>query len=389
MKLPKKLPSLAARLVFVTVLSAQLVCAHAQQAPAPTPAASQTLQAAKPLPGLPASAVGPQALPPVRANANTSVPTAPTLDCAWLSERGSNPEVSTLAKPLRQDSRLVVFPYDKNAIYPIYTNYNRFTHFEFEQGESILGVYLNDETEWEFRVSATGYDLFIRPRQRAVSGSVTVISSRRRYEMDLMDVQGCALPRYQRVSWFISEGVYEDRDAIAKLNTSRGNHVRGAQELGESAPLPTGQALRDAAPLSVASPSNVTSLPTSLPISPLTSPSTGAAFAVNLQNLNSNYVIEGDAELAPEQVMDDGTRTWFKFRAAARRPALFLVNPDGMAETVEYATQGSYFVAARVFPHGILLKDGKQEVRIRNKASTCGWFDAQCKSVAVKNISSN
>ena len=375
MKLPNKL----SRLAFASAMSIQLVCANAQQATAPSAATLPGSQAVKPLPGLPGSAAAPQPLPPARLNASTSgssIPTIPTLDCAWLSERGSNPDVASLAKPLRQDSRLVVFPYDKNAIYPIYTSYNRFTHFEFEQGESILGVYLNDETEWESRVSATGYDLFIRPRQRAVSGSVTVIRSRRRYEMDLMDVQGCALPRYQRVSWFISEGVYEDRDAIARHNASRSNLVRSAQESGESVPL-TSQAVRDAALPGAVSPSNVTSATAS------------TALVVNLQNLNSNYVIEGDAELAPEQVMDDGTRTWFKFRAAARRPALFLVNPDGMAETVEYATQGSYFVAARVFPHGILLKDGKQEVRIRNKASTCSWFDAQCKSVAVKNISSN
>jgi type IV secretion system protein VirB9 len=285
--------------------------------------------------------------------------TLPAIDCSWLRDRGSNPDTFSMAKPLRQDSRLVVFPYDKNAIYPINTYYNRFTHFEFEAGESVLGVYLNDETEWEHRVSATGTDLFIRPKQHAVSGSVTVITARRRYEMDLLDVQGCDLPRYQRVSWFISEGIYEDREAIAKtLNPGRGNVVRSANE-----PV-SAVATNAAAP----------SMPSASPL------------MVNLQKLNSNYAIEGDQELAPEQVMDDGTRTWFKFKSTSRRPALFLVNPDGMAETIDYAVEGSYFVTARMFPHGILLKDGKSEVRIRNKASTCSWFDDKCKSVQVKNM---
>ena len=381
-----KLPlSLAARLLSLAIMGAPLLYVRAEQikvpasaAPAPSASAPVSAPVAPPAVKTPVAVAAPPVkapsappAPPVAGMPNAALRMIPpTLDCTWLSERGANLDIATLARPLRQDSRLIVFPYDKNAIYPIYTNYNRFTHFEFEQGESILGVYLNDETEWEKLVSATGSDLFIRPRQRAVTGSVTVITSRRRYEMDLQDVQGCALPRYQRVSWFISDGVYEDRDAIAKLQ-GRGNTVRGLEDPGESTTPPTGHVTRDLTPNTNAG----------APIE------VSAPFVVNLQKLNINYVIEGDAELSPEQVMDDGTRSWFKCRTtAARRPALFLVNPDGLAETVEYATQGSYFVAARIFPHGILLKDGKQEVRIRNKASSCVWFDTQCKSMPIKNV---
>jgi type IV secretory pathway VirB9-like protein len=222
-------------------------------------------------------------------------------------------------------------------------------------------VYLNDETEWQHVISKTQTDLFIRPKQHAVSGSATVITVRRRYEMDLLDVQGCDLPRYQRVSWFISEGIYENENAFATLNPGRGNLVRSGDE-------PSAAVL-----------ANVVA-------TPATPAASAIPMMVNIQKLNNNYTIEGDQELVPEQVMDDGTRTWFKFQSTARRPALFGVNPDGMAETVDYAVQGSYFVAARIFSHGILLKDGKSEVRIRNKASACGWFDDKCKSVQVKNM---
>jgi hypothetical protein len=49
---------------------------------------------------------------------------APAIDCSWLRDRGSNPETFSMAKPLRQDSRLVVFPYSKDAIYPINATYS-------------------------------------------------------------------------------------------------------------------------------------------------------------------------------------------------------------------------------------------------------------------------
>ena len=60
------------------------------------------------------------------------------LSCAAVRERGRSSDSAIIAKPLPHDSRLVIFPYDKNALFPINTIFNRFTHFEFESGEKIL-----------------------------------------------------------------------------------------------------------------------------------------------------------------------------------------------------------------------------------------------------------
>ena len=128
-----------------------------------------------------------------------------------------------------------------------------------------------------------------------------------------------------------------------------------------------------------------------------TSPKTGSSatgddsdrdsMQVNLDGMNADYVIEGDKELSPIMVLDDGKRTWLKFSASlALRPALFAVSPEGNAETVEYTPRGAYFVVPKVFSHGILLKLGKREVKIRNKSSNCGWFNSACSKVSASNM---
>ena len=280
------------------------------------------------------------------------------LSCAAVRERGRSSDSAIIAKPLPHDSRLVIFPYDKNALFPINTTFNRFTHFEFESGEKILASYINDDTEWEQKVAATGSDIMVRPRIRGAIGSMTTITDRRRYQIDLLDVSGCQNEsRYQRVSWQISDaGFYEDKDAISRLGRgmTQGLPVTPAEVLatksvGEDAERDTMQ--------------------------------------VNLEGMNSDYVIEGDKELSPIMVLDDGKRTWLKFSAnLALRPALFSVTAEGNAETVEYTPRGAYFIVPKMFSHGILLKLGKREVKIRNKTSNCGWFNNACSKVSASNF---
>ena len=280
------------------------------------------------------------------------------LSCASVRERGRSSDSAIIAKPLPHDSRLVIFPYDKNALFPINTIFNRFTHFEFESGEKILASYINDDTEWEQKVAATGSDILVRPRIRGAIGSMTTITDRRRYQIDLLDVSGCPNEsRYQRVSWQISDaGFYEDKDAISRLGRGMtqglpvtASEVIAIKSTGDDAERDTMQ--------------------------------------VNLEGMNSDYVIEGDKELSPIMVLDDGKRTWLKFSAnLALRPALFSVTAEGSAETVEYTPRGAYFIVPKVFSHGILLKLGKREVKIRNKSSNCGWFNSACSKVSASNF---
>ncbi len=283
-----------------------------------------------------------------------------SLSCAALREKGNTGASAITAKAMPQDSRLVVYAYDKNALYPVNAYFNRYTHFEFEPGETVVGSYVNDDTEWEMKVSGTGRDVLLRPKVRGATGSMTTITDRRRYQIDLFDVSVCTSEtRYQRVSWSYLDGTYENQELMV-----RGGAVRPAERVGGMAagvglpPLPGMAAPRESSD------------------SPM----------VRLDALNVQYSVEGDDDIKPVSVMDDGQRTVMKFRDNMQlRPALFAVMPDGTAETVEYVPKGSYFMVPRVFSHGAVLRLGKQAVKIRNMASSCGWFDTACKRMTVSN----
>lgn len=305
----------------------------------------------------------------------------PMEPCVLLRERGPQPESAIVARPLPHDARLVVFPYDKNALYPVNTTFNRYTHLEFEEGELVKASYINDETEWEQRVAGTRRDIFVRPRVRSAQGSMTVITDRRRYQIDLLDVSGCpSESRYQRVSWHISEGAYEDVELLERTGAAA-RPTRGASAAAGATAQTAVQAADSPFPPTTAAPASSKG--------GQVGPDTGEQDLIQLSRLNLAYDIEGDAELRPERVFDDGVRTWVQFpKEMSLRPALFGVSPDGLGDPVEYAPRGHYFVIARVFAHGLLLKLGKQEVRIRNKASSssCGWLDSRCNKVQAANV---
>lgn len=253
---------------------------------------------------------------------------------------------SIVAKPSPYSSKLVIFPYHKDAIYPVNTFFNRFTHFEFETGERLIGVFVSDETEFERHVAVTGRDAMIRPRVRGVSGAATIITDRRRYQIELRDVSVCPNEnQYQRVSWMVDQGIYEDASAIGT------------------------------APSTTVSKSNQISEKTTEPIA-------SNGLGIKLDKLSTDYTIEGSDEIKPIMVMDDGERTYLKFAdSMTLRPAMFAVSKEGEPQIVEYAAQNAYFISAQIFTHGILLKHDKSEVRILSKKSKCGFWNASCKTV--------
>ena len=271
--------------------------------------------------------------------------------------RGQNFGSTVLARPSSSDSRLVVYPYDSNALFTANTTFNKFTHFEFEAGEKIVGSYLNDDSEFEMKVAATGRDIMVRPKVRGANGAMTTITDRRRYQIELIDVSICpGESRYQRVSWTYNDGVYEDRTAISSLSLA--------------SPVRTGQSGQ---PTGI-----VSGLLPGMP-EPQPEPDLNELLRVDLKTLNDNYLIEGDPELTPVAVFDDGNRTLIKFPSAIKlRPVLFALAADGQAEAISYVPVESYFVVNRVFTHGAQLKLGARQVNISTKP--CGWLDPACRN---------
>lgn len=287
--------------------------------------------------------------------------------CQQLAAKGDQRSISARPSPL--DNRLVVFPYSASGLYTIHTHHNLHTHIELDAGERLVASYLNDETLYEQKaVEATLRDLFIRPLVKGAVGGLTIITDKRRYQVELYDVSSCpSLTRYQRVSWQQPNGLWSAPAFDTGAPTAAGHESanKPVAALGQ-APLPPGGHA-------------VAADQTDVRVAPS---------RVDVSRLNLEYEITGDAEIRPQRVFDDGTRTIIQFPDnMGLRPAIFVVNSEGQGEPVEYVPRGNSFELARTFEHGLLLKLGKLEARVRNVAkSRCGWFDKACKSVSITNL---
>lgn len=246
------------------------------------------------------------------------------------------------ARPLAQDTRLVLFNYDPNLTYNVLTRDGLFTHIELRPGEKIQGFYLSDTSRWKHHISSNRERVFIKPTMPGLFNSATMVTDRRVYEITLRSAKE-GDPWYQRVRWNIA-----DEDGVSISEAS------GVYE--------------EAAPVRGALPSNIRD-----------DPSAAAAFAsagspsVRPDALNFGYNIEGEASFRPRMVFDDGRFTWIQLSSQQDLPALFSINKSGLAEVVDYTVHGNYLLVSRLVD-GLLMKIGAQEVHVKRVEKCNSWF---------------
>lgn len=283
-------------------------------------------------------------------------------------------KTATKAVPIKPqaspyDSALVVFPYDPNYTYPVLTRAGLFTHIQLADGERVTGFYLSDTLRWTSHTAPAKQDLFVKPTLEDLDTVGTLITTKRRYQLSFKTVdEGAAeagkVHWYQRVSWAVGEGFYEDAAGTmenpvagraAPVMPSRIQEARTPDE-GMGAGSPAFAGLR-----------------------------TGSV-AVQVDKLNFGYAVEGDAPFKPLMVFDDGRFTWIKFpKKLQDLPALFVIGQSGAAEVDDFLPPpkgGDYYQIPRLLTHGALLKLGADEVRIKNQQEHCGGlFQPACRSV--------
>jgi type IV secretion system protein VirB9 len=239
------------------------------------------------------------------------------------------------ADPLPGDPRLVVFSYDANNSYRVYTRPMASTHIELGNEERVRMLALGDTAGWI--TAARDNHIFIKPRYPNVSTSGTLITTRRTYQFVFRSTQDGGR-WYQRVTFQFPEDLAieaADADRLKWMTPDAARSTAMAEADGTS-----GQAVSQRR----------------------------SALAVTPEQLNFNYEIEGSADFRPLNVFDDGVSTYVQLRPGAQDiPAVFrLVNGPRDIELLEYTLKGGSIVIPRVLGAG-LLKLGQDEVRFFNR----------------------
>ncbi|WP_246530178.1 TrbG/VirB9 family P-type conjugative transfer protein [Paraburkholderia podalyriae] len=261
--------------------------------------------------------------------------------------------------PAPDDSSLVVYDYDPDYLYPVLVRTNEETHLVFGPDEEVTGVYLSDTGKrWLEHTALTKRDVFIEARLPGLDNAATIITSRRRYELDLRSSDNGTV--YHRVSWY-----YLDTDAQM---TAGQVSPFGIEYPGNAPAQRTGEQANGSAQAG----------------SPGDARSGGPRIA--LDQANFDYRLEGDASFTPVTVFDDGRFTYLQFPHHAELPAILLMDDKGHAEIASFVPlRNDLFEVQQIAPYGLLLKRGKEEVRVFNgRGKGCGLFG--CDSARMKNI---
>lgn len=213
-----------------------------------------------------------------------------------------------------EQTKLVAFNYSENETYPVLARQGMNTVISVPDGEAVQGFYMSDTDQWASHVTGDKRHVLIKPQAGGLFNSATLITNQRTYLLSM--TSGATGVWYQKVRWNIPE------------KKGPQGHF---EQYGDAPAAEADVALADGAP-------------------------------------NFEYDIEGKADFRPLSVYDNGKFTRFVLpKNTQELPALFSLNAQGEPEVVNYLIQANALQVNRLM-HGALLKLGKEEVRIYNRA---------------------
>jgi type IV secretion system protein VirB9 len=249
------------------------------------------------------------------------------LQSALLSSRPFSEIVPTRGAA---DSRIRAAAYDSEQVYKVlgYVGYQ--IDFEFETGETFVGLGAGDIEA----LSYAGQDnhLFLKPKAARVATNLTVLTNRRRYQ-----VEYSAVPRRPSS---------DDSDVIFVLRFTY-------------PPVPSRSAAEQAAKR----------IDTALE----------GASAKRPKNIDYWYC--GSPALRPVAASDDGVHTRLRFAANADLPAIFVHNADGTESLLNFSMDAGDVIIHRVAQQ-FILRRGKLAGCIANHGSGGGGLRLESGTVA-------
>lgn len=278
-----------------------------------------------------------------------------------------------LGRSIGLDQRLVIFPYDENAIYPVLTAVEQFTVFRLgsrADTEVVAGAYLGKSTQWTVEVTPDKKELRIKPNLPDIKDTLQIRTNLRDYYVDLREMSSGKQKEfwYQRVSWDIPKPAYEDLSVTMAT-------VLAPLAAGASGSISDRQMSQTGTLKQVH-----TNKPDAITEGPYGEVGECRGMTVDVSRIDQEYIVKGNAPFTPRTpVFDNGTHTFVRLPTNIQEiPAIFALTKEGEAELVNHRYVCGLFKIDRVADYGLLLKLGSQEVTIVRKTADCGWFGMGC-----------
>lgn len=210
----------------------------------------------------------------------------------------SRPAAESVPARGRVDPRIRSALYDPDQVYRVHGFVGYQIDFEFEPGETLVGLGAGDIEG----LSYFGQDnhLFLKPKAAKVATNLTVLTNRRRYQIDYTALA-------QRPSDDDPDVIYAVRFQYPKAALSPSDAERSAHRIDAQL---------------------------------------GAASSARPRNVDYWYC--GSPELQPIAASDDGVHTRLRFAANADLPALFVRNADDSESLLNFSMDAGDVIVHRV-----------------------------------------
>lgn len=255
------------------------------------------------------------------------------------------------------DDRIKTLVFDPSEVYRVVTRAGFQTTIEFNTDESIDTISIGDSIGWQ--LTPSGKRLFVKPLHKSGITNLSVITSRRSYQFELVATSSTSLSStnayvikfyYPESTGYVSQGF---APAIMPQEQTRANIRPVSPTAIPQLPQPV------LAPQPVIQPAQ---LPGDNGRSPFT---TGG-------NLNYNYTMTGPDSVAPVKIFDNGRSTFFQFGNTGAAPRISVIGTDGQEFPLSQRSENGMVVVDAVAPK-MNIRSGKDTVTVYNESKPAGY----------------
>lgn len=236
--------------------------------------------------------------------------------------------------PVATDSRIKTMVYSENDVFSVVAHFGYQSNIEFAKNEEIETISVGNRMGWQ--IVTSGRRMFIRPTLANARTNMTVITSKRAYQFDLVAVSAVYSP-HEELSYVIRFYYPDEKSSIDPLSSYEaepsGAHSAAGYPVSS---VPAGSASMASAPVQ------------------------GGAGGENY-----NYSYTGEESLAPLKVYDDGAATYFKFAPAVSSPRI-LALVGGKEVALNATREGEFWVVSSVGSQ-FVVRDGDKSACIFNE----------------------
>jgi type IV secretion system protein VirB9 len=229
----------------------------------------------------------------------------------------------------KYDPRVRIVEYNSLNVVKLVTFYGVSSHVQFGDDETITDIAIGDEQAW--KVAKRGNHLFIKPQAQKADTNITVLTTRRAYQIALV-VQ----PRSLK-----DDAAWSDTNLIFSLK------FRYPDEEAANLAVKTEQA----------------DLKKRLEVTPFTTRP-----KKQKGEHNTDYWAAGSEEISPTKAEDDGRFIYLTFANNRDMPAIYGVDAGGDEYLINsHVTDGNTIVVQKMVSH-LVLRKGKAVASVINKS---------------------